>query len=197
MNIEEPNLDGVDRIFLDISMELFDEFNETLCNINDHLGDIYSYKDLEDLNYDLELTGFDLEDIQRQLDELEGKTVEEDNSEEETETETEPQEIWIEYNDGNLCSVTAYCLCRSCCGKNWEKNVTASGVAPERYVTCANGKLPFGTKVYIDGIGYRIVQDRGSGVGKNHFDIYCGVQNHEVAKQFGLKKRKVWIIKEN
>ena len=49
MNIEEANLDDADRIFLDISMELYEEFNETLCNINAHLGDIYSYKDLEDV----------------------------------------------------------------------------------------------------------------------------------------------------
>lgn len=49
MDIEGVNLDGVDRIFFDISMELFNEFNETLCNINAHLGDIYSYKDLEDV----------------------------------------------------------------------------------------------------------------------------------------------------
>lgn len=40
------------------------------------------FKDLEDLNYDLELTGFDLEDIQRQLDVLDGKSIEEDSDEE-------------------------------------------------------------------------------------------------------------------
>lgn len=48
------------------------------------------FKDLEDLNYDLELTGFDLEDIQKQLDELEGRIVEEDDFDEETETEKNP-----------------------------------------------------------------------------------------------------------
>ena len=42
------------------------------------------FKDLEDLNYDLELTGFDLEDIQRQLDVLDGKSIEEDSDEEES-----------------------------------------------------------------------------------------------------------------
>lgn len=114
-------------------------------------------------------------------------------TEPETEVET-PAEKWIPYNDGKECTITGYCLCKSCCGKNWKKNITASGVAPERYVTCANGGLPFGTRVYIEGFGYRIVQDTGSAVGKNHFDIYCGVQNHEVAKSVGKIKRKVWII---
>lgn len=126
----------------------------------------------------------------------EAETTTEETTEVETETEVEPIEIWTEYNSGEPCTISAYCLCRKCCGKNWEKNRTASGDTPQRYITVANGKLPFGTRIYIDGIGYRIVQDRGSGVGKNHFDIYCGVQNHEIAKEFGIKKRKVWIITE-
>lgn len=105
-------------------------------------------------------------------------------------------EIWIPYNDGKDCNTTCYCLCRKCCGKNWEKAVTASGETPMRYVTVANGALPFGTRVYIEDLGYRIVQDRGSGVGENHFDIYVGVQNHEYASEWGCQKRKVWIIKE-
>lgn len=67
------------------------------------------FKDLEDLNYDLELTGFDLEDIQKQLDELEGKTVEEDDfdeseiSQEETPVITKPGDLWILGDHRLLC----------------------------------------------------------------------------------------------
>ncbi len=68
------------------------------------------FKDLEDLNYDLELTGFDLEDIQKQLDELEGKTVvEEDDfdesemSQEETPVVTKPDDLWILGDHRLLC----------------------------------------------------------------------------------------------
>lgn len=68
------------------------------------------FKDLEDLNYDLELTGFDLEDIQRQLDELEGKTVvEEDDfdeseiSQKETQLVTKPGDLWLLGNHRLLC----------------------------------------------------------------------------------------------
>lgn len=32
----------------DIAMEVYGEFNDTLCAINEHLGDIYGYKDLKD-----------------------------------------------------------------------------------------------------------------------------------------------------
>ena len=67
------------------------------------------FKDLEDLNYDLELTGFDLEDIQKQLDELEGKTVEEDDfdeseiSQDETPVITKPGNSWILGDHRLLC----------------------------------------------------------------------------------------------
>lgn len=67
------------------------------------------FKDLEDLNFDLELTGFDLEDIQKQFDELEGKTVEEDDfdeseiSQDETPVITKPGDLWILGDHRLLC----------------------------------------------------------------------------------------------
>lgn len=70
------------------------------------------FKDLEDLNYNLELTGFDLEDIQKQLDELEGKTVEEDDfdesevAQEETPVITKPGDLWILGEHRLLCGDT-------------------------------------------------------------------------------------------
>jgi predicted ribosome quality control (RQC) complex YloA/Tae2 family protein len=30
-------------------MQLYDEFNDKLCEINEHLGDIYTYRDLQDV----------------------------------------------------------------------------------------------------------------------------------------------------
>ena len=35
-------------ILYDIEMQLYMEFNDTIATMNDHLGDIYSYKDIED-----------------------------------------------------------------------------------------------------------------------------------------------------
>lgn len=32
----------------DIDMQLFGEFNDTFCTINDHMGEIYGYSDLKD-----------------------------------------------------------------------------------------------------------------------------------------------------
>lgn len=36
-------------ILYDIDMQLYDEFNDKLCEINEHLGDIYTYKDKADV----------------------------------------------------------------------------------------------------------------------------------------------------
>lgn len=38
-----------DDILFDIDMQLYDEFNDKFCEMNDNLGIVYSYKDLDDL----------------------------------------------------------------------------------------------------------------------------------------------------
>ena len=42
--LEEPK-----DILFEIDMKLYDEFNDKFCEINENLGTVYSYKDLEDL----------------------------------------------------------------------------------------------------------------------------------------------------
>lgn len=37
------------NILFEIDMQLYYEFNDKFCEINDHLGDVYTYKDLQDL----------------------------------------------------------------------------------------------------------------------------------------------------
>lgn len=36
-------------ILYQIDMQLYDEFNDTLATMNDHLGDIYSLRDVEEV----------------------------------------------------------------------------------------------------------------------------------------------------
>lgn len=68
--------------------------------------------------------------------------------------------------------ITGYCTCSKCCGKS--DGVTASGTTATVGRTCAAGKdLPFGTVLYIEGIGYRTVEDRGGGVNGGHIDVLC------------------------
>ena len=71
--------------------------------------------------------------------------------------------------------ITGYDICVECCGKT--DGITASGTQATLGRTCAAGpELPFGTVLYIDGIGERVVEDRGNGVTEGCLDILC--KNH-------------------
>lgn len=86
-------------------------------------------------------------------------------------------------------TVTGYDLwCAHCQGK-WV-GVTASGIPPVVGRTVAMCKdYPFGTQIYIEGLGIYTVEDRG--VGPGHIDVACN--SH--AECYALTGRyKVWIL---
>ena len=88
--------------------------------------------------------------------------------------------------------ITAYCPCMKCCGKT--DGITASGDKATEGVTVAMDKsMPFGTKIYIDGVGERIVQDRGGAIKGNRIDLYF--DSHQDAMNFGRQTKQVTIIK--
>lgn len=62
-------------------------------------------------------------------------------------------------------------LCAHCCGKS--DGVTASGAqATPGYTAAAHRDIPFGSVLYVEGLGTYEVQDRGVGAGV--IDIACG-----------------------
>ena len=78
--------------------------------------------------------------------------------------------------------VTFYCSCSSCCGQ-WTGGPTASGVMPTANHTAACGEqIPFGTVLYVQGLGYYTCEDRG--VGNECIDIY--VNDHSEIPSWGL-----------
>lgn len=88
-------------------------------------------------------------------------------------------------------TITAYCACVKCCGKT--DGITASGVKAVEGVTAAtDSSIPFGTKIYIDGVGERIVQDRGGAIKGNRIDLYFS--DHQSALNFGRQTKKVTIL---
>lgn len=87
--------------------------------------------------------------------------------------------------------ITAYCPCVQCCGKS--DGITASGEKAIEGITVAMDKsMPFGTKIYIDGVGERIVQDRGGAIKGNRIDLYF--DSHQEALNFGRQTKEVTIL---
>ncbi|KAF6630920.1 3D domain-containing protein [Paenibacillus sp. EKM208P] len=73
---------------------------------------------------------------------------------------------------------------------------TASGKMTKSGVTIAADwrVLPKGTVVYIEGVGKRVVQDKGGAIKGHKIDVY--VRTESEARQFGRKKHvKVRVIK--
>ncbi len=93
---------------------------------------------------------------------------------------------------GNF-KITYYCDERRdhICGGN---GVTASGKKTEIGVTAAAdwSVLPKGSKVYIEGIGWREIQDVGGGVDGKHIDVL--VKTHKEALNLGTDHEGVWLL---
>ena len=71
--------------------------------------------------------------------------------------------------------------------------ITASDAPVVPGVTVAAGKeLPFGTELYIKGIGKRVVQDRGAAISRGHIDI--AVKTQAEAIRFGRRHVLVKIL---
>ena len=87
--------------------------------------------------------------------------------------------------------ITYYCACKQCCGK--EDGITASGAKVQEGVTVAadTSILPFGTKIYIQGIGWRTVQDRGGAIKGNRLDIY--ISSHNDPMPYNVQNLDVWV----
>lgn len=91
--------------------------------------------------------------------------------------------------------LTGYCPCYSC-SENWGTQ-TASGSAATEGITIAadTGVLPLGTKVYIEGIGERTVQDVGGAIKGNKIDIFVSNHSNAYQQQYNLSNAKLWILK--
>lgn len=100
---------------------------------------------------------------------------------------------------GKDFTVTAYCSCKECCGI-WYKEgapVTGTGLVELQEGVHAASNLPDGTKVYIEGLGLREIQDtpaRHIVERYNHKIIDLYFADHQAAKDFGKNTYKVWIL---
>lgn len=74
-------------------------------------------------------------------------------------------------------------------------NNCANGNYPTVGHTIACNSLDFGTVVYIDGVGERVVEDRGGSYhGDNWIDLYLG--DVDTCYQWGIQYRDVWLVEK-
>lgn len=98
-------------------------------------------------------------------------------------------------------TITAYCPCETCCGI-WAKNrpngivYGAAGIELQEGYSVAAPGLPFGTILYIEGLGEYVVEDRpASWVAEKYDDKIVDIYflSHDDAMEFGLQHRTVYL----
>ena len=76
----------------------------------------------------------------------------------------------------------------------WTGNPCANGNYPEVGYTVACNSLPLGTQVYIDGVGYRVVEDRGAEWHSDYWmDLYLG--DVDACYEWGVRTVDVYIVR--
>lgn len=106
-----------------------------------------------------------------------------------------PEGLTKEYAGKFLC--TAYCTeeYQHICGTG--TGITASGAPVTAGLTvAADESLPFGTVLYIEDIGVRIVQDRGAAIQGNKLDVAVSGSHEDALHWEGYGEHSVWILKE-
>lgn len=98
--------------------------------------------------------------------------------------------------DSFVAEITAYTAGFESCGKlptDPSYGITASGIKVREGIIATDIRyIPFGTKVYIEGLGVFESQDVGGDIKGNRIDIY--MESLQDALKFGRQFRKVIIL---
>ncbi len=84
-----------------------------------------------------------------------------------------------------VATITAYIATGSPCANTHYPTLHKTVAAPR--------SIPLGTRVYIESVGYRIVEDRTAKRFNGRWDLF--VASKEEALMWGKKDLKIWIIK--
>lgn len=100
-----------------------------------------------------------------------------------------------DYYQGNY-KITFYCPCSKCCGK-WADGYTATGTLATQGRTIAVDpkKIPYGSEVYIEGLGWFVAEDCGGAIKGNRIDVF--MDDHQKALQAGIMNTVVWLRKDD
>jgi 3D (Asp-Asp-Asp) domain-containing protein len=81
------------------------------------------------------------------------------------------------------------------CGTGSGITATGTKVTEGRTIAVDPSVIPYGTKVYIEGYGWRTAEDCGGGVKNKQIDI--AVSTHDKAWDMGTRNGGVWILVKN
>lgn len=87
--------------------------------------------------------------------------------------------------------LTAYCPCIECSEGYGDMTATGKRAVEGRTIAVDPKIIPYGTELYIDGVGYRVAEDCGGYVNGKHIDIYFDC--HSKVDAFGKKYAEVEI----
>lgn len=90
--------------------------------------------------------------------------------------------------------ITYYCseVRKHICGIGTGTTATGTQVTPGRTIAVDPKIIPYGTQVYIEGIGWRVAEDCGGAVKGKHIDV--AVYDHDTALNIGTSQEGVWIL---
>ena len=90
--------------------------------------------------------------------------------------------------------LTHYCIesHEHICGNGDGLTATGTSITPGTTIAVDPKVIPYGSKVYIEGYGFRTAQDCGGAVEGNHIDI--AVETHDQAMSMGINYSGVWIL---
>lgn len=97
---------------------------------------------------------------------------------------------------GNF-KITHYCTEKyeHICGNGDNRTATGTTVTPGTTIAVDPSVIPYGSKVYIDGYGWRSAQDCGGAVQGEHIDM--AVSSHGEAMNLGVRNKGVWLLVKN
>ena len=133
--------------------------------------------------------------IEVNAEDLKDESLPEDFLEDFNITTEEETVIESKFNDLGSFTVTAYCCCKICCGKEPEHpayGITASGkrATEGRTIAVDPAVIPLGTTVYLNDVPY-VAEDTGSAIKGKKIDLF--INDHQRAKVFGVQEMEVKI----